>query len=211
MNCRPSGRRANWPVRGACPVRRDAGIVGGLPGVSLFAVCPKHIWSRDSGDISRGSARTGAEPMAEAEEGLSRTVRRRRGDALEDIRPAKHLAALGTISQRGGSGETVARGLQRLLHGGGIFPRTIRLAEGLSLGARTDRRAWRHEQCCSDRLGVMNGTDPILKERLFGARQFRRQTHGDGRQGVVLLPRRHATFYMRIAYSPAAVFLILNS
>ena len=40
-------------------------------------------------------------------------------------------------------------------------------------------------------LALWNGRDPILKERLFGLTNSRRQSRR-GRQGALLLPRRHA-------------------
>ena len=76
--------------------------------------------------------------------------------------------------------------------GPGTICRMITHAAAPIAGARTASRGFSddHQYLCLS-LALWNGKDPILKERLFGLTELRRQPRRR-RQGAVLLPRRHA-------------------
>ena len=101
------------------------------------------------------------------------------------------LAPVGAVPQRAAMGHR-ARGLQRRRRRLGLPSRTTTPARAPTAGARTasPASATSDQRLCLS-LALWNGRDPILKERLFGLTNARGQPRR-GRQGAVLLPRRHA-------------------
>ena len=85
-----------------------------------------------------------------------------------------------------------ARGLQRERRRLGLLPARPRAVARLPLerGRPAAASATATSGICFA-LALWNGQDPILKERLFGLTNSRGQSRR-GRQGVLLLPRRHA-------------------
>ncbi len=78
----------------------------------------------------------------------------------------------------------------------GYFPHEHARQPRLSLGRGRHRRDLRQQAASLHRLALWNGKDPILKERLFGLTNRRRQSRR-GRQGALLLPRCDADLQLR--------------
>ena len=138
-------------------------------------------------------ASNGAAAMTTAPDGAlpPQHPARDRGRAPPAVLPRRpRLAALGALSQRAAMGHG-ARGLQPGRHRLGLLPARSRPQPRLSLGRGRHRRLQRRPAAAVPRARAVERPRPDPEGAAVRPDQQRRQSRR-GRQGALLLPRRHA-------------------
>jgi hypothetical protein len=174
---RPARRRSRW--------RHSAGLSVSL---SPFGALRKGYGRLGSDILSLNTAWEETAPMLTSGKTKSAEGCGSRKSATADTGGA------GVLISANVNGGQCAR-IQRVRHGVGVFSARPRPQPGLSLGGKRDRRLWRRPAAVVPGSGAVERPRPDPQRAVVRVDQFRGQSRR-GRQGALLLPRRHADAFV---------------